>query len=1058
MTFTDTNMKTLVWFILLVVNFQLVFGQEEPKQQFSFTNCTAENVIFDRNDNLLVAGNYDIGSPIINPITINNIKFGDTNKGFLCAKLTQKSEILWVKTLQTNATFLRYPAPTTLVDDSSNVYLIGKFEQKIFIDANNILDAPTGDIFIIKYSSQGLFKWAKMIVGSSDDGIFTPKIDSNGNIFILGNFEKSLEFDGQQRLTTGNIQPFILKIDRNGKYVFAKAYNQNLKVNALTINDGGEMFIVGEFYGNVVFENNTLLKSSGFQDIFYAKYDKNVKVSWVKTISGKIEDVSHNIEADKLGNVYIAGLASNDAVFDTSRADIQTTKGRSIFLSKIEANGGTVKWIKRIAYGDDTDPNIFNTIKQLKINSLGEVYINGNVAAYLNPDSKTRYVAGSSGGLHYIVKYGINGDFLFGFSNPINNLDRIVLWKSMAIDSKSKLYFTGHSFLSNISSVGFNFINYAPNQIKLNCIEKPKVNIEWDREKVFPSESITNLSDFSLQWYKNGEQIPKANQIFLQTKEPGYYTLKITNKADVSCQILGSNTVNILPSVLPIPTSLQIDGSQKFLYTNFPLGDKVEWYLDGKLIEGAISLGYYYKQDGTYKIKKYFNNANIVQESNEVIVNAGFAVTLKKDIFYDGGDKCKPVPYLRAEINGRLINDNDPLYEIQWFLNGQAVKDSTKSHFKPITTGDYSLSILSFLDGKKTYLSGKYKLVPEDFPKSLSITKIEDNCGATALLKVDDSFMIRNTFQSIVWRLDDKEIVNETYPYLRTNVGGYYTFSVKYIDGINGATCNYNSFVTFDKKPDFKPNLTYSYAGSACVVDSFKVAVDYDKSFKYQWTRDGVLLSKATTNEIFVKDKNRYQASVVRADGCINTTPEISLKGCTPDSSNKFLFLNPPTIFTNNSILYKDGSTKLQSDACFDTKMQWLKDGKPIVGAVQNNLEVSEAGKYSIQIEKNGCLVNSKQIEIKIEPILATAEENLNFNIEVYPNPTEEKLFVSIPPQINKPIEVKITDISGRLMEKYDFTVPNNQYIDLKSFKTGIYLLVFEIQGKRMVKKIIKNN
>lgn len=1054
-------MKTTYLITLFIAISQLVFGQEEPKQKFYLLNCTAENITIDKNDNLLIGGNYDIGSSILNLISINDRKFGVANKGFLCAKLNQKNEVLWVKTPQSNATFLRYPAPITLADDSSNVYLIGKFEQKLFIDVNNVLDSPTGDIFIIKYSSEGVFRWAKKIVGSSDDGIFTPKIDNNGNIFILGQFEKKIEFDGQQRLTGSN-QPFVLKLDRNGKYIFAKAFNENLKVNALTLNNGGEMFIVGEFYGNVVFENNASLKSTGFQDIFYAKYDKNLQVSWVKTISGKIEDVSHNIEADKLGNIYIAGLATDDAVFDTLRANVQTTKGRSIFLSKIDAISGNVKWVKRMVYGDDSDPTIFNTVKLLKINNDGEAYMSGSVAGYLSINSQTQYKAGSSGGLHYIIKYSKNGDFLGGLSNPINVLDRNVLWKSIAMDSKSKLYISGNSLPTNGSYSSFSFISYSPNVIKLNCAEKNKVNIEWDFEKIFPSESITNLSDFNLQWYKNGEPIPKANQTTLQMKEPGYYSLKINNKADESCQIVSSNTVNILPKVLPIPANLLIAYGGKgdnYLYTSFPDADKIEWYLDGKLIEGASSYSYYYKQDGTYKIKKYFENNSIVQESNEVIVNAGFAVvSLKKDIFYDGDDKCKPVPYLRAELRGRLLNDNDPYYEIQWFLNGQAVKDSTKSHFKPITTGDYSVRVFSLIDGRQTYFSGKYKLVPEDFPKSLSIVKIEDNCGANALLKIDDSFMMRNTFQSIVWRLDDKEIANETYPFLRTNKGGYYTFSVKYVDNINGATCNYNSFVTFDKKPDFKPNVSYSYAGSGCVVDSFKVAVDFDKNFKYQWTRDGVLLNKATTNEIFVKDKNRYQASVVRADGCTNTTQEISLKGCTPDSSNKFLFLNPPIIFTNSTVIYNDAKTKLQSDACQNTNMQWLKDGKLIAGAIKDNIEVGEAGKYSIQIEKNGCVVSSKQVEIKVETILAVGEENPNFNIEVYPNPTEEKIFISIPQQINTPIDVKITDISGKLIDNYDFSASNSQFIDLKSLQVGVYFLVFDMQGKRVVKKIIKNN
>lgn len=1052
------SMKTTYLIFLFIAISQLVFGQEEPKQKFYLNNCTAENITIDKNDNLLIGGNYDIGSSILDPISINDRKFGVANRGFLCAKLNQKNEVLWVKTPQSNASFFRYPAPITLVDDSSNVYLIGKFEQKLFIDANNVLDSPTGDIFIIKYSSEGLFKWAKKIVGSSDDGIFTPKIDSNGNIFILGKFEKRLEIDGQQRLTTGSIQPFILKLDRNGKYIFAKAFNENLKVNALTINEVGEMFIVGEFYGNVVFENNALLKSTGFQDIFYAKYDKNLQVSWVKTISGRIEDVSHNIEADKLGNFYITGLATDDAVFDTLRANVQTTKGRSIFLSKIDAINGNVKWVKRMVYGDDSDPTIFNTVRQLKLNNFGEVYMIGSVAGYLNADNNTKYVAGSSGGLHYIIKYGANGDFLFGFRNPINNLDRIVLWKSIEIDSKSRLYFTGNSFPSNISNRGFNFVSYSPNVIKLNCAEKNKVNIEWDFEKIFLSESITNLSDFNFQWYKNGEPIPKASQTTLQTTEPGYYSLKLINKTNSACEVSSSNSIPVFPPALSTPTILNFNGwKYPHLYTDEPAGERIEWYFNDKLIKTTTTTILNDIGDGVYKIKKYFANNTIIKESNEVNVQRGLGVCISKDIIYDDGDVCKPMPFLKINFAGNPISSKTEGIQITWFLNGEVIKDSTDVHLKVIKPGDYQVKIVMDMP-PWDFISGKYKIVAEDFPKSLAITKIEDVCGAKALLKVDDSFMQRYTFQSILWRVDDKVIPEATQPFYNANKSGFYTFSVQYKENTIGKTCTYNSFINFEKKNDFKLNLGYAYAGSGCVVDSFKVFTEQNPRYTYTWTKNDVPIEKQITHEIFIKDKARYKGIVRRDDGCVNETDEISLKGCTSDVEEKFLLLNPPKITADKTSFFTNEKALLSFEGCSNVNLQWLKNDQLIVGANQKVLEVKDGGNYSLQIEKLGCKVSTNTLKISVETILAVGEENPNFTIEVYPNPTEEKLFVSIPSQINTLIEVKMTDISGKLINNYNFSASNSLFIDLKAFQAGVYLLVFEMQGKRIVKKIIKNN
>ncbi|MDZ7934977.1 MAG: T9SS type A sorting domain-containing protein [Emticicia sp.] len=145
-------------------------------------------------------------------------------------------------------------------------------------------------------------------------------------------------------------------------------------------------------------------------------------------------------------------------------------------------------------------------------------------------------------------------------------------------------------------------------------------------------------------------------------------------------------------------------------------------------------------------------------------------------------------------------------------------------------------------------------------------------------------------------------------------------------------------------------------------------------------------------------------------------------------------------------------------EGCSNVNLQWLKNDQLIVGANQKTLEVREAGNYILEIEKFGCKASTNALKISVETILAVGEEIPNFNIEVYPNPTEEKLFVSIPPQINTPITLKMTDVSGKLISNYDFSLSNSQFIDLKSFQTGVYFLVFEMQGKRVVKRIVKNN
>ncbi|GAB2630182.1 hypothetical protein GCM10027035_25870 [Emticicia sediminis] len=1054
--------------------FNLVYAQTDIKVSLfeRYSRVGISNVVVDKDDNIIMSGFYVRSSEYsTRPLVIENRIIGTTNnneRGLFCVKLNRKKEVVWSKLINGTGYFSTALAKSSnyaLVDDSSNVYLVGKFSQKLVFDEKNILDSPTGDIYIAKYSSDGSLKWAKKYVGSSDDGTYLPKIDNKGNIYIIGSFKSALEVGGKEVLkATGlNAEPYLLKLDRNGNYIFAKAFNQNLEVSAISINDMNEIFLAGNFQGTIALNESTKIQSAGMADIFYAKYNADGQILWVKTIGGALRDDTHNIEADAFGNVYVAGVVTNDSKFDTLQVKIQSLRGANVFLTKIDGNKGQISWVKNMTYGNDLYDyfNYHNTVKLLKLNNAGEPYIFGVVTDFMRVNSNLELKPNTDNGrfsaLGYFIKFDKKGDLSFAQSENSQIGDDFSIWNSMEFDSnQSLLYISGDrnyisGGLGGIVQSGFLKTKTELNQRSCNS----QISISGN-STLSLNESIINNGTFGYQWYKNGEYIPNANNATFQAKEAGYYSLKLINKSNSSCQISSSNSIPIFPITSNFPVVLTVSNSTQStldIISSSALSQKTEWYLDNRLLVNN-NFFYVYTTDGTYKVKQYFANG-VVKESNEVNVNDGIAFSITKSTTYDDGDICKPMPNLIANISKQTLQNENLKY--QWYLNGNAVNDSIFNHFRAITSGEYYATI--FVPSmNKTYTTGKYRTVIEDFPKSLPITKIEDICGAKALLKVDDSFIQRYGFQSIIWRVDDKVIAEATQPFYNANKGGYYTFSVQYKEPNTGKTCTYNSFTTFEKKNDFKLNLGYAYAGSGCVVDSFKVFTEQNARYSYTWTKNDIPIEKQTSSEIFIKDKARYKAIVKRNDGCVNETDEISLKGCTSDESERFLLLNPPKITADKTSFFSDGKTLLSFGGCSNVNIQWLKNDQVIAGANQENLEVKEGGNYALQIEKFGCKTTTNTIKISVETILAVGEENPNFNIEVYPNPTEEKLFISIPPQINIPIDVKMIDISGKLMENYDFSTSNNKYIDLKSFQTGIYYLVFEMQGKRIVKKIIKNN
>ncbi|CAH0994515.1 hypothetical protein EMA8858_00625 [Emticicia aquatica] len=586
-----------------------------------------------------------------------------------------------------------------------------------------------------------------------------------------------------------------------------------------------------------------------------------------------------------------------------------------------------------------------------------------------------------------------------------------------------------------------------------NCSDQKLIIVSDDSNYIQISPTFIENDSYNYQWYKNGEYILNSSSSSFQATETGYYSLKLVNKLNNSCEIKSVNSIPIYPKVNSLPITLTY--SFDILSVDATFASKFEWYRDGIIINDLNKNNLRFPKNGTYKVRKYLQNSSLFQETNEVAIMQNDVLTIDKTIFLDDGDYCKPVPFLKAIFKKQEIQTDSKL-RFQWYLNGKVIKDSTLCHFKPVSTGEYQVDV--FLpDENNVYLSVKYKIVIEDFPKSMSIAKIEDICGAKALLKVDDSFMQRFTFQSIVWRVNDQEIPNETQPFYNATKSGFYTFSVKYLDKNSNTSCNYNSFVNFEKKTDFKLNLGYAYAGSGCVVDSFKIFTEKDKKYSYQWTRNDVPIKGQITNELFVKDKDRYKIYIKREDGCINETEEIALKGCSSNNSDKFILLNPPPIIVDKTNLYTNEKATLRLESCLDVNLQWFKDTKTMIGATENMIEVSESGNYTVQIEKFGCISTSNSIKIYVENVLAIGENLPAFIIDVYPNPTNEQLFISIPNQINGHVHAKLTDISGKLIDKFDFD-QHSKSIDFRNRQEGIYLLILETEGTRIVKKIIKKD
>ncbi|MBA6152342.1 SBBP repeat-containing protein [Gelidibacter maritimus] len=208
-----------------------------------------------------------------------------TSHGFndiFVQKLDVDGNLLWVKQMGSEKTD---QGIALTVDMDGNVYITGGFSGTVDFnpDAETLSLTSNGqsDIFIQKLDPNGNLLWVKQIGGTHYDIGNAIKTDANGDVYILGNFNNTIDFDpgeGIFNMTGSSHDMFLLKLTSDGSFIWAKNsfgnFESGSSANSMVI-DGDTIYCTGSFTGMTDF--NPLgdayeLTSKGYWDIFILKF------------------------------------------------------------------------------------------------------------------------------------------------------------------------------------------------------------------------------------------------------------------------------------------------------------------------------------------------------------------------------------------------------------------------------------------------------------------------------------------------------------------------------------------------------------------------------------------------------------------------------------------------------------------------------------------------------------------------------------------------------------------------------------------------------------------
>ncbi len=304
--------------------------------------------------------------------------------------------------------------------------------------------------------------WAQAIVGSGSAGVGTVATDTAGNLYSVGSFSGTADFDrgtGVYNLTAVSryFDMFIMKEDASGNLIWVK------QVKGLSsgvwgsggrgyIDSAGNIFVIGTFRDSVDFDPGPAvykLNSYGGYHAFVLKLDSAGNFVWVKDIGTQVPAVGVSATAtgrDKNGGyLYFAALVSGDGITpvdaDPSSAVYNVTPSRGdILLEKLDSNGNFI-WAKLVT-GDD-----IKTPRSLAFDSVSNIFVSGYFfgSADFDPSPSvytlTCTPAGGNMTDFFVAKYDSAGNFSWAHSFGSNSDDKA---SGGAVDRFGNVLIAGH--------------------------------------------------------------------------------------------------------------------------------------------------------------------------------------------------------------------------------------------------------------------------------------------------------------------------------------------------------------------------------------------------------------------------------------------------------------------------------------------------------------------------------------------------------------------------------------------------------------------------------------
>jgi hypothetical protein len=220
------------------------------------------------------------------------------------------------------------------VDAQGNVFVTGSFEGTIDLGGGPMTSAGPTDIFLAKLDPAGRHIWSKRFGEADGQGGQSIAADAKGNVVMAGYFSGSISFGGRPLFSRGPYTFFLAKLDPSGAHLWSGAYGETSGpyAESVAIDSAGNIVMTGPFQGSIDFGGG-LLTSAGQNDIIVAKLDEDGSHLWSARYGDSGDEYGQSVAVDSEGAMIVVGAFSGS--LDLGGGPLTSRGGYDIFVVKL---------------------------------------------------------------------------------------------------------------------------------------------------------------------------------------------------------------------------------------------------------------------------------------------------------------------------------------------------------------------------------------------------------------------------------------------------------------------------------------------------------------------------------------------------------------------------------------------------------------------------------------------------------------------------------------------------------------------------------------------------